>query len=136
MKGLQGVNGMRRIYLAREEARDPNLSDIRNKLSTVYDKNLIIPVTEQQPEYLRVRVSNIPSSADDEGHKAKEYQTPIKPASDNEATKDNDSFDSSENESGEETDIGDHVDHNETITSQFMYKPTEATTDIHYLLKV
>ncbi|CAG2249351.1 unnamed protein product [Mytilus edulis] len=239
MKGLQRVKGMWRIYLAQELARDHLLTrgvSIRNKLLTVYDKNPRIPVAEQRPEYLRIRVSNIPLSAEDgmifsffqsngvvvtsyfrervringemtdcqsgdriffveplegtlprftriskynakiyykgqiyinahitcqkclkkghkqdkcqndwvcnecgkEGHKAKECQTPSKPApdndtpsktaSDNEANKTDDQSDSSESESGEETDIGDHVDHSETPPSQSILLPTEAIT--------
>ncbi|VDI18379.1 Hypothetical predicted protein [Mytilus galloprovincialis] len=107
--------------------------------SIVYDKNPRIPVAEQHPEYLRVRVSNIPLSADDERHKAKECQTPSKPASDNEtpskaapdneANKTDDQSDASESESGEGTDIGDHVDHSETPPSQSILQPTEAIID-------
>ncbi|VDI74719.1 Hypothetical predicted protein [Mytilus galloprovincialis] len=239
MKGLQRVKGMWRIYLAQELARDHLLTrgvSIRNKLLTVYDKNPRIPQAEQHPEYLRVRVSNIPLSAEDgmifsffqsngvvvtsyfreraridgemtdcqsgdrifyveplegtlprftrinkynakiyykgqiyinahiscqkcpkkghkqdkcqndwvcnecgkEGHKAKECQTPStatpgnetpsKATSDNEANKTDDQSDSSESESGEETDIGDHVDHSETPPSQSILLPTEAIT--------
>ncbi|XP_063405762.1 fibrinogen C domain-containing protein 1-like [Mytilus trossulus] len=73
-----------------------------------------------------------------EGHKAKECITPSKAASDNEtpdkaasdseANKTVDQSDSSESESGEETDIGDHVDHSETPLSQSILLPTEAIT--------
>ncbi|CAC5422266.1 unnamed protein product [Mytilus coruscus] len=64
-----------------------------------------------------------------EGHKAKECQTPSKPASDNEANKTDDQSYSSESESGEETDIDDHVDHSETPHSQSILQPSEAITE-------
>ncbi|CAC5398176.1 unnamed protein product [Mytilus coruscus] len=62
-----------------------------------------------------------------EGHKAKECQTltPTTTASDTEVNNKDDQSDSSESESGDETDIGDHVDHSEIPPSQSILQPTD-----------
>ncbi|CAC5376401.1 unnamed protein product [Mytilus coruscus] len=111
MKGLQRVKGMWRIYLAQEEARDHLLISgvsTRNKLLTIFDKNPRIP---------------------QKGHKAKECQTPTTTASDTEVNNNDDQSDSSNSESGDETDIGDHVDHSEIPPSQSTLQPTDAITE-------
>ncbi|CAC5376631.1 unnamed protein product [Mytilus coruscus] len=66
-----------------------------------------------------------------EGHKAKECQTPTPTtkASDTNVNNNDEQSDSSESESGNETDIGDHVDHSEIPPSQSILQPTDAITE-------
>ncbi|CAC5395941.1 unnamed protein product [Mytilus coruscus] len=66
-----------------------------------------------------------------EGHRAKECQTSTltTTASDTDVNNNNDQSDSSESESGDETDIGDHVDHSEIPPSQSILQPTDAITE-------
>ena len=67
LRGLQRVRGMWRIYLDSETDRESLIISgisIRNKLIQVYTRNPRITQNEY-PEYIKVRVKNIPCSAED-----------------------------------------------------------------------
>ena len=67
LKGLQRVNGLWRIYLDDEDARATLLSTgliVRKKRLTVYSRNPRV-VARENPNFIRVRVKNVPLSADD-----------------------------------------------------------------------
>ncbi|CAC5371648.1 unnamed protein product [Mytilus coruscus] len=73
-----------------------------------------------------IKISNVTVF---KGHTAKECQTPTPTASVTEVNNNDDQSDSSESESGNETDIGDHVDHSEIPPSQSILQPTDAITE-------
>ncbi|CAG2199845.1 unnamed protein product [Mytilus edulis] len=67
LRGLQRVRGMWRIYLDSETDRESLIISgisIRNKLIQVYTRNPRITQNEY-PEFIKVRVKNIPCSAED-----------------------------------------------------------------------
>lgn len=67
LKGLQRVNGLWRIYLDNEEDRESLIIGgltVRNKHLKIYDRNPFV-TEKEKPEYVKVRVKNVPLSADD-----------------------------------------------------------------------
>ena len=67
IKGIQRVRGLWRIYLDNSSDRDTLLEHgivIRTRLIRTYDRNPRV-VVHENPTYVKVRVKNVPLSADD-----------------------------------------------------------------------
>ncbi|CAG2209533.1 unnamed protein product [Mytilus edulis] len=67
IKGLQRVKGMWRIYLDNDSERESMVTSglvIRDKLVNVYTRNPRI-IIHENPNHLKVRIKNVPCSADD-----------------------------------------------------------------------
>lgn len=67
IKGLQRVKGLWRIYLDNDSERESMVTSglvIRDKLVNVYTRNPRI-IVHENPNHLKVRVKNVPCSADD-----------------------------------------------------------------------